>query len=181
MVVIVALPFLTCPVAATALAAAPSPHDTSSSAREVKGEEERVEGLTIGAVARRAGLRPSAIRFYESAGLLPAPTRVNGRRRYDAGIFDRLAAIRLAQAAGFTVAETRAFLHGFAPDAPPPDRWRALAGRKLPEVAAQIARLGAMQTILEAGLRCECPTLADCARALDAPPCPTGDGAAGTT
>ncbi len=41
--------------------------------------------LTIGDVARRSGLRPSALRYYEEAGLLPAPARVNGRRRYDGG------------------------------------------------------------------------------------------------
>ncbi|MGN6810513.1 MAG: MerR family DNA-binding transcriptional regulator, partial [Thermomicrobiales bacterium] len=41
-------------------------------------------GLTISAVARQAGLRPSALRYYEAAGLLPAPARVSGRRRYDA-------------------------------------------------------------------------------------------------
>ena len=71
-----------------------------------------MEGLTIGAVARRAGLRPSALRYYEDEGLLPAPARVNGRRRYDTDVFDRLAVIRLAQAAGLTVAEIRTFLHG---------------------------------------------------------------------
>ena len=125
-----------------------------------------MEQLTIGEVARRSGLRPSALRYYEDAGLLPAPARLNGRRRYDADVFDRLAAIRLAQAAGFTVAEIRAFLHGFAPDTPPPDRWRELAARKLPAVDAQLARLQGMRAILEAGLRCECLALAECARLL---------------
>jgi MerR family transcriptional regulator, redox-sensitive transcriptional activator SoxR len=42
-----------------------------------------MEELAIGEVARRAGIRPSALRYYESIGLLPAPTRVSGRRRYD--------------------------------------------------------------------------------------------------
>ena len=36
-----------------------------------------MEELTIGAVARQAGLRPSALRYYESIGLLPAPRREN--------------------------------------------------------------------------------------------------------
>ena len=39
--------------------------------------------LTIGEVARKAGLRPSAIRYYEDAELLPKPERVGGQRRYD--------------------------------------------------------------------------------------------------
>ena len=124
--------------------------------------------LTIGVVAQRAGLRPSALRYYEDEGLLPAPARPNGRRRYDPDVFERLATIRLAQAAGFTVAEIRTFLHGFAPDTPPPDRWQKLAAHKLPAVDAQIARLQGMRAILEAGLRCECLALAECARLLDA-------------
>jgi MerR family redox-sensitive transcriptional activator SoxR len=123
--------------------------------------------LTIGAVARRSGLRASALRYYESVGLLPAPPRVNGERRYDAAVLERLAVIRMAQEAGFTIAEIRTLLHGFAPDTPPLTRWHALATRKLPEVEALIARAEGMKRILEAGLRCACPTLEECARALD--------------
>ena len=55
--------------------------------------------LTIGEVARRAGLNASALRWYERVGLLPAPRRVAGRRRYEPSVLHRLAAIRLAQEA----------------------------------------------------------------------------------
>src|SRR5918992_1339605 len=63
--------------------------------------------LTIGEVARRAGLQPSAIRYYEQIGLLPAPGRQSGRRRYDPAVLDRLTVIRVGQAAGLTLAEIR--------------------------------------------------------------------------
>ena len=46
--------------------------------------------LTIGEVARRAGVHTSAIRYYESVGLLPPPKRLNGRRRYDETVFQRM-------------------------------------------------------------------------------------------
>ncbi len=124
--------------------------------------------LTITEVARRSGLRPSALRYYEDAGLLPPPARASGRRRYDKGVLEQLAVIRLAQSAGFTIAETRTFLHGFAPDTPPPDRWQELAATKLPEVEALIARAQVMKTVLEAGLRCECLALEECAQLLGA-------------
>jgi DNA-binding transcriptional MerR regulator len=39
--------------------------------------------MSIGEVARTVGVRPSALRYYESVGLLPSPERTNGRRRYD--------------------------------------------------------------------------------------------------
>ena len=53
--------------------------------------------MSIGEVARWAGVRPSALRYYEGVGLLPSPERTNGRRRYDGKVLrevlDRLAAV----------------------------------------------------------------------------------------
>jgi MerR family redox-sensitive transcriptional activator SoxR len=72
-----------------------------------------MEEFSIGEVAKRAGIRASAIRYYESAGVLPAPQRVNGHRRYDSEVLDRLAVIQIAQQAGFTVAEIRTLFNGF--------------------------------------------------------------------
>ncbi len=100
----------------------------------------RMTGLTIGEVARRAGLRPSALRYYERAGLLPAPQRINGRRRYDPGVLQRLAAIRLAQQAGFTLAQIRLLLDGVDRETAPSARWRALAPGKIADLEALIAR-----------------------------------------
>ena len=77
-----------------------------------------MEDLAIGEVARRAGIRPSALRYYESIHLLPAPRRVGGRRRYGENTIQMLKVIQLAQQAGFTVAEIQTLLHGFAPDTP---------------------------------------------------------------
>ena len=69
--------------------------------------------LTIGEVARRAGVRASAIRYYEEAGLLEEPERVGGKRRYDEEALRRLALIGGAKRAGFTLGEIRTLLHGF--------------------------------------------------------------------
>lgn len=119
--------------------------------------------LTIGAVAERTGLQPSALRYYESIGLLPAARRENGRRRYDAGVFQRLAVIRLSQQAGFTLAEIATLFEGFEDESTPAQRWRALAERKLPEVDTQIARAQAMKRLLTESLRCGCLSLEECA------------------
>ena len=51
--------------------------------------------LSIGEVAEKSGLRPSALRYYEEAGLLAPSERVSGRRRYDASVLDRLRVISL--------------------------------------------------------------------------------------
>jgi MerR family redox-sensitive transcriptional activator SoxR len=126
-----------------------------------------VGSMSIGEVARRAGVRPSTLRYYESIGLLPRPERENGRRRYDGEVLrealDRLAVVRVAQQAGFTISEIRMLLDGFSEDTPPSERWRVLAREKLPEVEALVERALGMKNLLERGLRCECLRLEDCA------------------
>jgi len=126
-----------------------------------------MEELAIGEVARRAGIRPSALRYYESIGLMPQPRRVNGRRRYDERTVQMLKVIQLAQHAGFTVAEIEILLHGFAPDTPPAARWQPLARRKVRELDALIERAQHMKQVLETGLNCGCLRLEDCAIALE--------------
>ena len=118
--------------------------------------------LTIGEVARRSGLRPSAVRYYESVGLLPAPRRVNGRRRFDADVVRLLGTIRFAQQAGFTVAEIRTLFHGFGADVPPSTRWRQLAKSKLAELDALVARAKRMRRALSTAMRCGCLRIEDC-------------------
>jgi len=127
-----------------------------------------VEGsLSIGEVARSAGVRPSALRYYERVGVLPPPERANGRRRYGGEVLRevlrRLAVVRIAQQAGFTISEIRTLLDGFSEDTPPSERWRVLAQSKPPEVEALVERALGMKDLLERGLRCECLSIDDCA------------------
>jgi MerR family redox-sensitive transcriptional activator SoxR len=119
-------------------------------------------GWLIGEVAKRAGLKASAIRYYERIGLLPEAERLSGRRHYDSSVLDRLAVIGLAQEAGFTLAETKVLLNGFSGDTAPSARWQKLAQTKLPEVEALIARARGMKRLLEEGLDCECLSLEQC-------------------
>ncbi len=124
---------------------------------------EELASLSIGEVARRAGLRPSAIRYYESVGVLPEPSRVNGRRRYGPAVLTRLTIVRMAQDAGFTVAEIRTLCHGFPDETAASVRWRELAERKIAEVDVLIARAQQVRRVLEESLCCGCLTLDDCA------------------
>ncbi|MDQ2716619.1 MAG: MerR family transcriptional regulator [Chloroflexota bacterium] len=118
--------------------------------------------LTIGEVARHAGIRASAIRYYESVGLLPLPRRVGGQRRYYAEILRRLAFIQAAQAVGFSVAEMQMLLHELDGDAPLSVRWQNLAKQKLAEVDMLMQRAQDMKRMLEQGLHCSCPDLEQC-------------------
>ena len=120
--------------------------------------------LSIGDLARQAGVRPSALRYYESVGLLSPPTRVNGRRVYDASATDVLRLIQLAKSAGFSVAEIRKLLNGFDRTTPASARWQAMATRKLQDVGELIERAERMRDLLEKLLTCQCVQLAECVR-----------------
>ncbi|MEO7908011.1 MAG: MerR family transcriptional regulator, partial [Roseiflexaceae bacterium] len=113
------------------------------------------------------GIQPSALRYYESIGLMPAPKRVGGQRRYGEQTIQMLKVVQLAQSAGFTVAEIQTLLHGFAPDTPPAARWQPLAQQKLSELDALITRIQHMKRVLEKGLNCGCLRLEDCAVVLE--------------
>jgi MerR family redox-sensitive transcriptional activator SoxR len=122
--------------------------------------------MPIGQVANATGLAPSAIRYYEKAGLLPKPTRQSGQRRYGPDIVGRLRIIQLARDAGFTIAETRTFLSGFSATVPPAARWRSLAERKLEEIDLLMTRAARMKNLLESSFRCGCVRIDDCERAI---------------
>lgn len=121
--------------------------------------------LAIGEVAKRTGLRPSAVRYYERLGLLPAPVRDAGRRRYDDGVFVRLRVIAFARDCGFSLREIRQLFAG----KPYSAAMRGLASRKLNEMREAIARLEAMRALLRTALRCECLTLEQCGHRLPGP------------
>lgn len=121
--------------------------------------------MTIGVVAQWSGLEISAIRYYESIGLIPPPRRVGGKRRYDPDVFESIALVRLAQDAGFTLAETRSLISGFDKSTPASARWQTMARKKLVDVNARIERAEQMRVVLEKLLRCKCRTLGECVRA----------------
>jgi MerR family redox-sensitive transcriptional activator SoxR len=126
--------------------------------------------MSIGELARRAGIRPSAIRYYESIGLMPRPVRLSGRRRYDPGAVDRLLVIQSARGLGFGVREILTLIDDSRAQTSITERWRALARRKLPEIDALIGRAGRMKKLLESGLTCGCVRIEDCILYDCAPP-----------
>ncbi len=116
--------------------------------------------LTIGEVARQAGMRSSRIRYYESVGVLQAPERVSGMRRYNADVVRRLGIIDVAQRVGFTLDEIRDLLSTERGTAH--EQLRRLAERKLPDIDALIQRANAVRRWLEMTSHCDCETLDVC-------------------
>ncbi len=115
--------------------------------------------LTIGEVARRAGVAATTLRYYEQIGLVPPPARLGGQRRYDDSVLARLEVIRLCKSAGFALEEIQLL---FADDAPGRPVSRALAEAKLAEIDAQMESLARARAVIEWGMRCTCPSIDAC-------------------
>jgi DNA-binding transcriptional MerR regulator len=113
--------------------------------------------LAIGELARRAGVATSALRYWEELGLLRAPARVSGQRRYPESALAQIGAILLLRDAGFSLAEQKALI-----DARGDERDR-LQRNKLAELDAQIAQAQLAREAISHGLDCpyenplECP------------------------
>lgn len=116
--------------------------------------------LSIGQVAQHFGIRTSAVRYYESEGLIPKAGRRGGRRFYDARILDNLVFIRFALRAGFRIGEIRTMVRGLSGASRPGERWRAVADHKLDELDRKIDELQAKKRLLSQLVKCECPSLA---------------------
>jgi len=102
--------------------------------------------MRIGELARRSGLAPSAVRYYEQLGLLPEPGRTeSGYRAYANDVLDRLTFIRSAQAVGLTLAEVRQVLGVRDAGEAPCRVVTELIDRRYAEVHARIAELQALE------------------------------------
>jgi MerR family transcriptional regulator, redox-sensitive transcriptional activator SoxR len=119
--------------------------------------------LTIGEVARRAGVATSSIRYYERIGLLPEPDREGGQRRYDADVLGKLGFIGVAQSAGFKLREIRELIDGVDGANGLGEQMRSLSSQKLAEVEALLERTKAMKGWLEVAKECGCATPSECA------------------
>lgn len=112
--------------------------------------------LRIGELAARSGVSADTLRFYEKEKLLDhrhARRAANGYREYSEAAVERLAQIRQAQSAGFTVREVRHLLHLLDGGRLSPRATLQLCQAKLTEVSARIESLRAVQTYLRAKVR----------------------------
>lgn len=115
--------------------------------------------LTIGELAERTGLAPSALRYYEALGLVRPTRRASGQRRYDASTVELVGMILLMRDVGFSLAETQALM---ASRAKAPRAWRDMARQKIAELDQQITLARHARTALQHALRCRQEDIATC-------------------
>jgi DNA-binding transcriptional MerR regulator len=107
--------------------------------------------LTIGELAKRTGVATSALRYYEELGLIPAPVRVSGQRRYPTSAVGLVGMILLLRDVGFSLGESKAFL---ASRTQAVDSWRRLTQRKLADLDEQIAKAQTAKKAITHALHC---------------------------
>ena len=115
-----------------------------------------MDNLTIGQVAKAAGVHKETIRYYQTLGLVAEPDRpANSFRRYGETAIARLRFIKRAQELGFTLEEVRRLL--LLEDGQDCAATRKLADEKLSVIRKRIADLNRMRRLLE-GLVDQCET-----------------------
>lgn len=120
--------------------------------------------LTIGEVARRAGVATSALRFYEERGLIESERTEGNQRRYSRSVLRRVAIIKAAQAIGISLAEVQAALQSL-PGLRTPNRrdWNTLSQAWRAELDERIRSLERLRDDLSDCIGCGCLSLSTCA------------------
>ena len=119
--------------------------------------------LTIGEVAQRSGMAPSALRYYEDAGLITSERTSGNQRRYPRAVLRRLAFIRTAQRVGLSLEQIRDALAGL-PDGRVPTKtdWAKLSRGWRTELDARIDALQRLRDRLTGCIGCGCLSLQTC-------------------
>jgi MerR family redox-sensitive transcriptional activator SoxR len=119
--------------------------------------------LTVGEIARRAGVATSALRFYEDEGLIHSERTGAGHRRYHADVLRRVSFIRTAQRVGLSLGEIKQALATLPDGRTPTARdWARLARSWQPQLDERIAVLTRMRDQLDACIGCGCLSLTAC-------------------
>jgi DNA-binding transcriptional MerR regulator len=133
-----------------------SHESTASSSLEVKMADRL---LTIGELASRAGIATSALRYYEEIGLLPAPIRLAGQRRYPESAVTLVGIILLLRDVGFSLDEQKALI---ASHAVAPGDWQQLARQKVAQLNDRIAKAQTAREAITQALQCPYDDMVDC-------------------
>jgi MerR family transcriptional regulator, redox-sensitive transcriptional activator SoxR len=120
--------------------------------------------LTVGQVASRSGVAPSAVRYYEREGLIRAERNAGGHRRFDPDVLRRLAFIRAARHVGLGLEEIRDALSTLPEQRTPTKAdWERISRSWRARLDAEIDALVALRDGLTSCIGCGCLSLRTCA------------------
>lgn len=123
-----------------------------------------MEWITIGELANRSGVATSALRFYETKGLIESTRTDGNQRRYPRATLRRVALIRAGQEVGLSLAELAGALDRLPHDkTPTKEDWRRLSRSWKERLDRQIAELVGLRDELTDCIGCGCLSLKSCA------------------
>lgn len=121
------------------------------------------ERITITELARRSGVAASALRYYESIGLITAERSAGNQRRYRRRVIRRVSVIRVARTMGVSLEAINEALSGLPEGRDPtPGDWEALSGRWRDELTERIRTLEKLRDELSTCIGCGCLSLDRC-------------------
>jgi MerR family redox-sensitive transcriptional activator SoxR len=119
--------------------------------------------LTIGELAARSGVAPSALRFYEEQGLIASRRTDGNQRRYERATLRRIAFIQAGKAAGIPLKRIHSALETLPSTRAPSRRdWERLSGSWRDDLDGRIATLQALRGRLSTCIGCGCLSLDVC-------------------
>jgi MerR family transcriptional regulator, redox-sensitive transcriptional activator SoxR len=119
--------------------------------------------LTIGAVSERTGVAPSALRYYESEGLISSTRTDGNQRRYHRDVLRRVSFVKVAQRVGLTLEEIRNALASLPEGRTPTQAdWSRLSQEWRPRLDAQIELIERLRDRLDGCIGCGCLSLKVC-------------------
>ncbi len=119
--------------------------------------------LSIGKLAERTGLSVSALRFYETQGLVESTRNAGGQRRFKRDAIRRLSFVVISQQLGFSLHDIRRQLDSLpAHRAPTKKDWDSLAKGFRKDIDERIERLGELREKLSSCIGCGCLSLKSC-------------------
>jgi MerR family transcriptional regulator, redox-sensitive transcriptional activator SoxR len=119
--------------------------------------------LTIGQVAARSGVAPSALRFYEDHGLIVSRRTSGNQRRYERAVLRRIALVQAGRAAGIPLERIRAALATLPAHRQPTRRdWERLSRGWREDIDRRIATLEALRNRLTTCIGCGCLSIDAC-------------------
>ena len=120
--------------------------------------------LNIGQVAERTGLSVSAIRYYESQGLVKPARNAGGQRRFLRSDIRRLSFVLIAQQLGLPLSDIGDWL-GELPEGRAPNKrdWARISKVFRTQLQQRIDTLELMRDRLDGCIGCGCLSLSNCA------------------
>ena len=123
-----------------------------------------MQEISIGQLASRTGLAVSAIRYYETQGLLAPNRNAGGQRRYPKADIRRLSFVIIAQKFGFSLSRIKELLASLPQGhAPTGADWQAISLHLRDELNTRIAALERLRDNLDGCIGCGCLSMTNCA------------------